>query len=187
MLPTLHSSSMIESNWTLTDCGGEHAEDPFDATIRDLAEGTGHGPLRVDSRVIRTAELSIPRGPEHQNVSIFYLASTTGGRLRAEPAEPTWAHPRRRAPAPDDIGLALARSYSGRRPDPALRHIDMTVCGSSRCSFPQQRLGQFRWSGCFHFRSGRNAARISAEMSSGSSQATKRPPLSASLKYATPG
>src|SRR3954464_12925227 len=46
---------------------------------------------------------------------------------------------------------------------------------------------QRRGSGISGVRRGRNAARISVEKSSGSSQAAKWPPRSTSLKYARPG
>jgi len=100
----------------------EHAEDPFDAVIREIAEETGCDAvverlLGVDSRVIPAAERAAG-GPEHQNVGIFYRARITGGELRPEPngetAESVWT------PIPDvaglrrsslvDIGLALART-----------------------------------------------------------------------------
>ena len=116
-------------HWTLPGGKVEHAEDPFDAVTREVAEETGYAAeverlLGVDSRVIPAAE-RIVAGPEHQNVGIFYRVRVTGGRLRPEPngetVEPTWT------PLPDvtglrrsslvDIGLALARSL------PATGHV----------------------------------------------------------------
>lgn len=118
-----HVSPEGESNWTLPGGKVEHAEDPFDAVIREVAEETGCDAvverlLGVDSRVVPAAERTVPGGPDHQNVGIFYQVRITGGRLRPEPnggiAESVWT------PLPDvaglrrsslvDIGLALART-----------------------------------------------------------------------------
>ncbi|GAA4099435.1 NUDIX hydrolase [Actinomadura miaoliensis] len=94
--------------WTLPGGRVEHAEDPFDAVIREVAEETGCDAvverlLGVDSRVIPAAERTVPGGPEHHNVGIFYQVRITGGRLRPEPngetTEPTWT------PIPDVTGL----------------------------------------------------------------------------------
>ena len=119
-----------ETNWTLPGGRVEHAEDPFDAVIREVAEETGCDAvverlLGVDSRVIPAAERTVPGGPEHQNVGIFYRVRITGGQLRPEPngeiAESVWT------PIPDvaglrrsslvDIGLALAQTL------PATGHV----------------------------------------------------------------
>ncbi|MGV9311051.1 NUDIX hydrolase [Streptomyces sp. NPDC003691] len=116
-----HAPPGAVSNWTLPGGRVEHAEDPYDAVIREFAEETGCDAvverlLGVDSRVIPAAERAVPGGPEHQNVGIFYRVRPTGGRLRPEPdgdiAESVWT------PIPDvarlrrsslvDIGLALA-------------------------------------------------------------------------------
>ncbi|MGA8114032.1 MAG: NUDIX hydrolase [Actinocatenispora sp.] len=110
-----------EATWTLPGGGVEHAEDPFDAVIREVAEETGLDAtverlLGVDSRLIPAAEAR--RGTEHQNVGIFYRVRVAGGHLRPEPngdtAESVWT------PIPDvaglrrsslvDIGLALAET-----------------------------------------------------------------------------
>ncbi|MEV5831733.1 NUDIX domain-containing protein [Spirillospora sp. NPDC052242] len=118
-----HVSRAGESNWTLPGGGVEHAEDPFDAVVREVAEETGCDAvverlLGVDSRVIPAAERAVPGGPEHHNVGIFYQVRITGGRLRPEPggatAESVWT------PIADvvrlgrsslvDVGLALART-----------------------------------------------------------------------------
>ncbi|MEW2356559.1 NUDIX domain-containing protein [Spirillospora sp. NPDC029432] len=118
-----HIPPMGETNWTLPGGRVEHAEDPFDTVVREVAEETGceaevERLLGVDSRVIPAAERNVPGGPEHHNVGIFYQVRITGGRLRPEPngetADPTWT------PIPGvaglrrsslvDIGLALART-----------------------------------------------------------------------------
>ncbi|TDC74917.1 NUDIX hydrolase [Streptomyces hainanensis] len=123
-----------ESVWTLPGGGVEHAEDPFDAVIREVAEETGCAAvverlLGVDSRVIPAAEAR--RGVTHQNVGVFYQVRITGGRLRPEPngdiAESVWT------PIPDvarlrrsslvDVGLALA----GTRP--ATGHVPPVRAG----------------------------------------------------------
>lgn len=119
-----------ETNWTLPGGRVEHAEDPFDAVIREVAEETGceavvERLLGVDSRVIPAAERTIPGGPEHQNVGIFYQVRITCGQLRPEPngetAESVWT------PIPDvaglrrsslvDIGISLAQTH------PATGHV----------------------------------------------------------------
>jgi 8-oxo-dGTP diphosphatase len=117
-----------ESNWTLPGGRVEHAEDPFDAVIREVAEETGcdgvvERLLGVDSRVIPAAEAR--RRTEHQNVGIFYQVRSTGGQLRPEPdgetAESVWtlipdvACLRRSSLV--DIGLALAQTV------PATGHV----------------------------------------------------------------
>ncbi|GAA2416415.1 hypothetical protein GCM10010191_28520 [Actinomadura vinacea] len=125
-----HVPSKGESNWTLPGGRVEHAEDPFDAVIREVAEETGCDAvaerlLGVDSRVIPAAERAIPGGPEHQNVGIFYQVRITGGRLRPEPngetAEPTWTPipevARLRRSSLVDVGIALAQTL------PATGHV----------------------------------------------------------------
>ncbi|MFF0860973.1 NUDIX hydrolase [Nonomuraea sp. NPDC003560] len=117
-----------ESAWTLPGGKVEHAEDPFDAVIREIAEETGCDAvverlLGVDSRVIPAAVARV--GAEHQNVGIFYQARITGGELRPEPngeiAESMWtpiadvAGLRRSSLV--DIGLALAQTL------PATGHV----------------------------------------------------------------
>ncbi|MFI7420706.1 NUDIX hydrolase [Nonomuraea sp. NPDC049684] len=117
-----------EPAWTLPGGRVEHAEDPFDAVIREIAEETGCDAvverlLGVDSRVIPATVARA--GAEHQNVGIFYQARITGGELRPEPdgeiAESRWtpiadvAGLRRSSLV--DIGLALARTL------PATGHV----------------------------------------------------------------
>lgn len=118
-----HVSPRGGSNWTLPGGGVEHAEDPIDTVIREVAEETGCDAvverlLGVDSRVIPAADRPSPGLPEHQNVGIFYQVRITGGRLRPEPtgdiAESVWtpltgvAHLRRSSLV--DTGLTLART-----------------------------------------------------------------------------
>ncbi|UKD59162.1 NUDIX hydrolase [Amycolatopsis sp. FU40] len=111
------------SNWTLPGGGVEHAEDPFDAVIREVFEETGceavvERLLGVDSRVIPTAERLRPGPIPHHNVGIFYQARIVGGRLRPEPngetAESVWtplpAVVSLRRSGLVDVGLSLARS-----------------------------------------------------------------------------
>ncbi|MFW6721812.1 NUDIX hydrolase [Streptomyces sp. MAR4 CNY-716] len=117
-------------NWTLPGGRVEHAEDPFDAVVREVAEETGCDAvverlLGVDSRVIPAAERTVPGGPEHQNVGVFYRVRIIGGRLRPEPgggiAESVWTPipevVRLRRSSLVDVGLALARTL------PATGHV----------------------------------------------------------------
>ncbi|ATL86856.1 NUDIX domain-containing protein [Streptomyces malaysiensis subsp. malaysiensis] len=126
----------MTGNWTLPGGRVEHAEDPFDAVVREVAEETGCDAvvehlLGVDSRVIPAAERNVPGDGPHQNVGIFYQVRLTGGRLRPEPngetAESVWT------PIPDvtglrrsslvDIGLALAQAR------PATGHVPPVPVG----------------------------------------------------------
>jgi ADP-ribose pyrophosphatase YjhB (NUDIX family) len=123
-----------DPNWTLPGGQVEHAEDPFDAVVREVAEETGCAAvverlLGVDSRVIPAAEAR--SGIEHHNVGVFYRVRITGGVLRPEPngatAESAWT------PMPDvaglcrsslvDVGLALARAL------PATGHVPPVAVG----------------------------------------------------------
>ena len=121
-------SPMGDTNWTLPGGKVEHAEDPFDAVIREVAEETGCDAvverlLGVDSRVIPAAEARL--GTEHQNVGIFYRVRITGGTLRREPngetAESVWAPipgvARLRRSSLVDIGFAMAQTL------PATGHV----------------------------------------------------------------
>ena len=126
----------VSNNWTLPGGKVEHAEDPLDAAIREVAEETGAEAvverlLGVDSRVIPAAERAVPGGPEHHNVGIFYEARITGGRLRPEPngntLEVAWtpilevASLRRSSLV--DVGLALAAAH------PADGHVPPVAVG----------------------------------------------------------
>jgi 8-oxo-dGTP diphosphatase len=132
VLLTHHASG----NWTLPGGRVEHAEDPFDTVIREVAEETGCDAvverlLGVDSRVIPAAERAIVGGPEHQNVGIFYQVLITGGELRPEPngdtLESVWtpitdvADLRRSSLV--DIGIALAQTR------PATGHVTAVPVG----------------------------------------------------------
>ncbi|MFD4238894.1 NUDIX hydrolase [Streptomyces sp. NPDC058542] len=66
--------------------GVEHAEDPYDAVIREVAEETGleavaERLLGVDSRVIPAAERRRPGAPELQNVGVGHVAPVPVGGL----------------------------------------------------------------------------------------------------------
>ncbi|MFF4942058.1 MULTISPECIES: NUDIX hydrolase [Streptomyces] len=112
-----------DRTWTLPGGGVEHAEDPFDTVIREVAEETGLDAvverlLGVDSRVIPADERRLPGAPELQNVGVFYGVRVTGGRLRPEPNGDTAASAwtpvaevaRLRRSSLVDIGLDLART-----------------------------------------------------------------------------
>lgn len=126
----------VTGNWTLPGGRVEHAEDPFDAVVREVAEETGCDAvverlLGVDSRVIPAHERNVPGDGPHQNVGIFYQVRLTGGRLRPEPngetAESVWT------PIPEvtglrrsslvDVGLALAQAL------PATGHVPPVPVG----------------------------------------------------------
>ncbi|MFJ9110651.1 NUDIX hydrolase [Streptomyces sp. NPDC102283] len=119
-----------ERTWTLPGGRVEHAEDPYDAVVREVAEETGlravvERLLGVDSRVIPAGERRLPGAPELQNVGVFYRVRVTGGRLRPEPngdtAESVWTPlpevARLRRSSLVDIGLDLARTL------PASGHV----------------------------------------------------------------
>ncbi|MFC4005043.1 NUDIX hydrolase [Prauserella oleivorans] len=129
-----HVSPTGDTNWTLPGGKVEHAEDPFDAVVREVAEETGceavvERLLGVDSRVIPAAEARL--GIEHQNVGIFYQVRITGGALRPEPngetAESVWTSISDVAglcrSSLVDVGLALARTL------PATGHVSPVAVG----------------------------------------------------------
>ncbi|MEU7932174.1 NUDIX hydrolase [Micromonospora echinofusca] len=123
-----------DTNWTLPGGKVEHAEDPFDAVVREVAEETGCASvverlLGVDSRVIPAAEARM--GIEHQNVGIFYQVRITDGVLRpeasGETAESVWTSMSDVAglcrSSLVDVGLALARTL------PATGHVSPVAVG----------------------------------------------------------
>ncbi|WP_354598106.1 NUDIX hydrolase [Streptomyces sp. JL1001] len=125
-----------DRTWTLPGGEVEHAEDPYDAVIREVAEETGLAAvverlLGVDSRVIPVGERRLPGAPELQNVGIFYRVRVTGGRLRPElngdTAESVWTPlpevARLRRSSLVDIGIALAQSL------PATGHVEPVPVG----------------------------------------------------------
>ena len=135
VLLACHVPPTGKPTWTLPGGRVEHAEDPFDAVIREVAEETGCDAvverlLGVDSRVIPAME-RLAGGPEHHNVGIFYRVRITGGQLRPEPngetTESAWT------PIPDvaflrrsslvDIGLAMTRT------EPATGHVASVPVG----------------------------------------------------------
>jgi 8-oxo-dGTP diphosphatase len=118
----------VSKNWSLPGGKVEHAEDPFDAVIREVAEETGCDAvverlLGVDSRVIPAG--TARAGVEHQNVGVFYQVRITGGQLRPEPNGETtksvWTPLRDvaglRRSSLVDVGLALALTV------PATGHV----------------------------------------------------------------
>lgn len=115
--------------WTLPGGRVEHAEDPYDAVIREVAEETGceavvERLLGVDSRLISAAEST--NGTLHQNVGVFYAVRITGGELRPEPngetAESVWtplsdvAGLSRSVVIDVGVGLAMAAPATGHLP-----------------------------------------------------------------------
>ncbi|GAA1401446.1 NUDIX domain-containing protein [Catellatospora coxensis] len=76
-----------QRHWTLPGGKVEHAEDPYDAVVREVAEETGYRVaverlLGVDSRA-RHVDW-VPGGAELHSVGVFYRARIIGGRMRHE-------------------------------------------------------------------------------------------------------
>ncbi len=125
-----------DRTWTLPGGGVEHAENPYDAVVREVAEETGlravvERLLGVDSRVVPAGERRRPGAPELQNVGVFYRVRVTGGTLRPEPngdtAESVWTPlpevARLRRSSLVDVGLALAQTL------PPTGHVDPVPVG----------------------------------------------------------
>jgi len=75
-------------HWTLPGGKVEHAEDPYDAVVREVAEETGYtveveNLLGVDSESWHV-DWAGPAGGELHRVGIFYSVAIRGGELRHE-------------------------------------------------------------------------------------------------------
>lgn len=75
-------------HWTLPGGKVEHAEDPYDAVVREVAEETGYHVeveklLGVDSRSPKISG-GLRGSVEQHNVGIFYRVRIVGGELRNE-------------------------------------------------------------------------------------------------------
>ena len=117
-------------HWTLPGGKVEHAEDPYDAVVREVAEETGYAVaverlLGVDSRSRRASWVGRWGGELH-SVGVFYAVAVTGGELRNEIGGSTdlaaW-FPTSEVESLEravivDIGLAMHRSR------PATGHVD---------------------------------------------------------------
>jgi ADP-ribose pyrophosphatase YjhB (NUDIX family) len=82
------SPDRAQRHWTLPGGKVEHAEDPYDAVVREVAEETGYQVeverlLGVDSRP-RHVYWGGPGGTELHSVGVFYRVRVTGGQLRNE-------------------------------------------------------------------------------------------------------
>src|SRR3954452_17500530 len=82
-----------DMSWTLPGGKVEHAEDPYDAVVREVAEETGYivkvtNLLGVDSRN-RHVDWAGPEGGELHGVGVFYSVERIGGELRHETAGST--------------------------------------------------------------------------------------------------
>ena len=76
-----------QRHWTLPGGQVEHAEDPYHAVAREVAEETGYQ-VEVERLLgvgSRTRQVDwIPGGAELHSVGVFYRVQVTGGRLRHE-------------------------------------------------------------------------------------------------------
>ncbi|MEU8159911.1 MULTISPECIES: NUDIX hydrolase [Micromonospora] len=82
------SPDRARRHWTLPGGGVEHAEDPFDAVVREVAEETGYEAqvellLGVNSRT-RTVESYDGGIVDLHTLAVFYRARIAGGELRSE-------------------------------------------------------------------------------------------------------
>lgn len=87
------SPDRSQRHWTLPGGKVEHAEDPYDAVVREVAEETGYivkvtNLLGVDSRN-RHVDWAGPEGGELHGVGVFYSVERIGGELRHETAGST--------------------------------------------------------------------------------------------------
>ncbi|MEU8083974.1 NUDIX hydrolase [Micromonospora sp. NPDC049101] len=76
-------------HWTLPGGGVEHAEDPFDAVVREVAEETGYEArveqlLGVNSRTRQVQSYDDSGVVDLHMVAVFYRAGIVGGELRPE-------------------------------------------------------------------------------------------------------
>ncbi|MEV0217754.1 NUDIX domain-containing protein [Micromonospora sp. ALFpr18c] len=123
-------------HWTLPGGGVEHAEDPFDAVVREVAEETGYEArvehlLGVNSRT-RHVERTDSDVVELHMLAVFYRARIAGGELRPETDDTTdlarWIPMTRVATLERsvvvDIGLQLHR---GAPPTGHMEPIPMTA------------------------------------------------------------
>jgi ADP-ribose pyrophosphatase YjhB (NUDIX family) len=82
------SPDRSQRHWTLPGGGIEHAEDPYDTVVREVAEETGYTVevdrlLGVDSWT-RMVKRGVRGGAELHTLAIFYSVHITGGELRYE-------------------------------------------------------------------------------------------------------
>lgn len=82
------SPDATQRYWTMPGGKVEHAEDPYHAVVREIAEETGYiveveHLLGVDSRAWHVAWAG-PSGGEMHSVGVFYSVGIKGGELRNE-------------------------------------------------------------------------------------------------------
>ncbi|MEV4386060.1 NUDIX domain-containing protein [Micromonospora sp. NPDC049580] len=88
LLARFVSADSSACHWTLPGGGVEHAEDPYDAVVREVAEETGYQVrvehlLGVHSRT-RYVPLGAADAAELHMLAIYYRVRITGGDLRHE-------------------------------------------------------------------------------------------------------
>ncbi|MEV6931726.1 NUDIX hydrolase [Dactylosporangium sp. NPDC051485] len=129
------SPDQAQRHWTLPGGKVEHAEDPYDAVVREVAEETGYivkvtNLLGVDSRS-RHVDWAGPTGGELHSVGVFYSVAIAGGELRHETGGSTdlaaWVQisdvPQLERAVIIDIALNMYRSK------PASGHVDPVPIG----------------------------------------------------------